>query len=313
MFEAIRNLFFRYHRSAALCFALILGWWSGIAFAAGAPMPGLLVPVGEHRLHLNCQGSGLPAVILDSGLGGSSLEWSRVQPILARNHRVCAYDRAGYGWSEGGPLPRTSERIVFELNALLRNAAIPPPFILVGHSFGGLNVRLYASYFPDQVAGLVLVDAAHEDQFDKMAMRGDLGSLPVGGNFFLTSVPDVPHNLPASVYGLAREMNAQYKTHRAFRGELSAFRVSAAQIKQATVSDAIPVAVLTRGRRVWPDTDAGERMEIAWRELQIDLVRNGRVSRHIVAERSGHYVHLDQPELIGDAVRWVAGELDPDR
>ena len=293
-----------------VCVWLMLSFAGGIAVAAGAQMPGLLVPVGEHRLHLTCKGSGAPAVILDAGLGGNSLEWSRVQPVLAQRFMTCAYDRAGYGWSEGGPLPRTSERIVFELNVLLRNAAIPSPYVLVGHSFGGLNVRLYASYYPDQVAGLVLVDAAHENQFDEMAMSGDLGSLPVGSNFFLTSIPGVPRNLPSSVQSLAQEMNAQYKTHRAFRGELSGFRVSAAQVKRATISDAIPMAVLTRGLRVWPQTEVGDRMELAWRNLQVDLARNGRDTRHIIAENSGHYVHLDEPALVVEAVTWVAREVD---
>jgi len=287
---------------------LLLSLHGVTATPAGVPVPGLLVPVGEHRLHLNCRGTGVPAVILDAGLGGSSLEWSQIQPTLAERFMTCAYDRAGYGWSEGGPLPRTSERIVFELNTLLRNAAIPSPFVLVGHSFGGLNVRLYASYYPEQVAGLVLVDAAHEDQFDELAMSSDLGSMPVGGNFFLTSLPGVPQNMPPAVRSLAQEMNAEYKTHRALRGELSGFRVSAAQVKNAVVSDAIPTAVLTRGLRMWPDTDTGNQMELAWRELQADLVQNGRDTKHIIANNSGHYIHLDEPALVVNAVAWVARE-----
>jgi len=142
--------------------------YQGIASAVDAsryPAPGKLIDVGGYRLHINCTGAGRTTVILDAGLGGSSLDWSRVQPGVATFTRVCSYDRAGYGWSDSGPKPRTSGRIVAELHALLVKAGIPGPYILVGQSFGGLNVRLYAYTYPQEVAGMVLVDASHEDAF----------------------------------------------------------------------------------------------------------------------------------------------------
>ena len=128
------------------------------------PPPGKLVDIGGYRLHINCTGEGGPAVILDSGLGGNSLEWTLVQPKLAKFTRVCSYDRAGQGWSDESPLIRTSQNIVDELHTLLHKAEVPEPYILVGHSSGGINMRLYASYYPNEVAGVVLVDSAHEDQ-----------------------------------------------------------------------------------------------------------------------------------------------------
>lgn len=121
------------------------------------PAPGQLVDVGGHRLHLKCEGQGAPVVVLDSGNGDGLMVWSLVQPLLARTTTVCAYDRAGYGWSEPGPGPRPSGRAVTELHALLRNAGLKAPFVLVGHPFGCMNVRLYASRYPDEVAGVVLV------------------------------------------------------------------------------------------------------------------------------------------------------------
>ena len=125
--------------------------------------PGRLVDVGGHRLHLHCSGQGSPTVVLDTGLGMPSASWVLVQPVVAQWTRVCAYDRAGYGFSDLGPTPRTSQRIVEELHALLDRAGEPAPYVLAGHSFGGFTIRLFASRYPSQVAGLVLIDASHED------------------------------------------------------------------------------------------------------------------------------------------------------
>src|SRR5262245_29608868 len=127
--------------------------------------PGCLVDVGGFRLHMNCAGRGTPAVILESALGGSCLSWSLVQPEVARFAHVCSYDRAGFGWSDAGPLPRTASRIADELRTLLDRAGIAPPFLLVGHSFGGLVMRIFARLHRDQVSGLVLVDPAHPEDW----------------------------------------------------------------------------------------------------------------------------------------------------
>ncbi|HXH24003.1 MAG TPA: alpha/beta fold hydrolase, partial [Vicinamibacterales bacterium] len=108
------------------------------------PPPGELISIGTHRLHLNRQGSGRPVVVFDAALGASSLSWTLVQPEVARLTRTCAYDRAGFGWSEAGPLPRTAGRIADELHALLHAAGEPPPYVLVGHSYGGLVTRIFA-------------------------------------------------------------------------------------------------------------------------------------------------------------------------
>src|SRR5690242_6994791 len=126
------------------------------------PAPGQLVDVGGYRLHIQCVGTGSPTVVLDAGLGGSSLDWNLVQPQLGSSTRVCAYDRAGMGWSDPGPQPRTPRQIADELHTLLTNAGIAGPYVLVGHSLAGKNLRLFAQQHPDQVAGMVLVDARSE-------------------------------------------------------------------------------------------------------------------------------------------------------
>ncbi len=126
-----------------------------------------MVDIGGHRLHLWCQGEGTPVVVFDSALGASSLSWSLVVDGVAAVTRACRYDRAGFGWSERGPLPRTAGRIADELHDLLRLAGVPVPRLLVGHSYGGLVMRLLASRHPHDVAGLVLIEPAHPEAWEQ--------------------------------------------------------------------------------------------------------------------------------------------------
>ena len=134
-------------------------------------MPGILVDGGGHKLHLNVQGKGSPTIVFENGSGDFSFIWALVQPEVAKFTQTVSYDRAGFAWSEPGPMPRTSEQICFELHTALNNAGIHPPYILVGQSFGGFLVRAFARYYPKEVAGMVLVEAVQEDQ--KIFMGGD--------------------------------------------------------------------------------------------------------------------------------------------
>src|SRR5262245_43652329 len=130
------------------------------------PPPGRLVDIGGWRLHLNCTGearASQPTVILEAGIGDFSVEWGLVQPGVAQFARVCSYDRAGDGWSDLGPHPRTMPQIVYELHTLVDKAGVKPPLVLVGHSYGGWLVRLYASTYPADVAGMVLVEAGADN------------------------------------------------------------------------------------------------------------------------------------------------------
>ena len=131
------------------------------------PMPGRLVDVGGYKMHIYCTGQGSPAVILDSGLGDSFISWQSVQPQISSFVRVCSYDRAGMGYSEASPRPRTSYVLAEELHQLLHNAGIAPPYILAGHSMAAYNIRLYASLFKSDVAGIVLVDGCHPAQLNR--------------------------------------------------------------------------------------------------------------------------------------------------
>jgi pimeloyl-ACP methyl ester carboxylesterase len=129
------------------------------------PPPGQLVDVGGYRMHIQCAGQGSPTAVLDTGLGSTALYWGKIAPEVARFTRVCTYDRAGYGWSDTGPEPRSSEQITRELHTLLTNAGVPRPYVIVGWSFGGFTARIYPQLYPGEVAGVVLVDSTHEEQF----------------------------------------------------------------------------------------------------------------------------------------------------
>ena len=129
------------------------------------PPPGEMVDVGGHRLHIDCAGQGSPTVVLDAGSGEMSADWALVQRGVSGTTRVCAYDRAGMGWSETGPEPRDAEQISGELRTLLTEAGIEGPYVLAGHSFGGLYALTYAAHFPEEVAGVCLVDSSSPEQF----------------------------------------------------------------------------------------------------------------------------------------------------
>jgi pimeloyl-ACP methyl ester carboxylesterase len=274
------------------------------------PPPGRLVDVGGYRLHLYCSGpegvNGSPTVIMDAGIGECSLGWSLVQPEIAKFARVCAYDRAGLGWSDPAPTARTSQQIINELHALLANAGIEPPYVLVGHSFGGLNVRLYASQFPEEVAGLVLVDASHEDYSIRHIMmplyiRLGLLTAPLGiprllARFVLSENPifAVDSKYPPAYRAIATST----KHLNTYRREWSSLDESWSQARDSTKSlgDRPLVALM-------PTSDH-ELFPVA-RKLQEDLVGRSTEGKLIMVEQSGHHIQHDQPVTVIDAIREV--------
>src|SRR5215213_11425435 len=137
------------------------------------PPPGEMVDVGGYSLHINCVGQGSPTVVLDGGSGEMSAQWVLVQREVSGTTRVCAYDRAGMGWSEMGPEPRDAKQISSELHALLEGANIEGPYVLVGHSFGGLYMQTYAARYPEEVAGMALIDSSQPDQFSYQPVTRD--------------------------------------------------------------------------------------------------------------------------------------------
>ena len=289
----------------------VLAYLAGAGFLAASPttpvsaIPGKLVDVGGYRLHIYCEGEGIPTIIFDSGTGGFSLEWTRVQNVLSRRTRVCSYDRAGYGWSDMGPLPRTSKRITRELHTLLVRADVTGPYILAGHSFGGYTAQLFARNYPEETAGLVLIDASHPEQIERMPGReAGTPAKPVpGAHSYIVSRHIMHPNFPDEVVLIAsRIMNSRHHTST-WREEMTVFPLSAKQVLASKPMPAVPIVVLTRGRRIWPNNAYGDEMERVWMELQDELSQLSDNSVHLIAERSGHSIHLDQPEIVINAMQ----------
>jgi pimeloyl-ACP methyl ester carboxylesterase len=265
---------------------------------AAHPPPGSLVDIGGYRLHIWCTGSGAPTVILEAGLGGSSAGWGFVQPEVATFTRVCSYDRAGMGYSDPGPSPRTTRRIAHELAQLLDRTGISGPLVLVGASIGGFTVRVFASERPERVAGLVLVDASHEDQeVNVPRIAPFVPFLSSVGVFRLLGVSFglPPDSLAPHVQGFARATAFRAAAYQATAAEGIHLPESAAEVRASRRKLAIPVVVVTAGRDADP----------AWRSLQRDQVGLSERGCQVIAEQSGHAVALGQPQAVVDAIRAI--------
>lgn len=307
---------------------LVLGAKAKADLITHYPPPGQMVDVGGYRLHIFCQGEGSPTVVMDAGLGASSLMWALVQPQVSTTTRVCVYDRAGLGWSDTSPKPRTATVMVDELHTLLQNANIQGPYVMVGHSTGGMMVRLYAHSYPSEIAGMVLVDAQHENQFAglpttiqqnieatfaevnqtlslyKLGVVTGIGALvPAVGA--LADVPELPSPAREAVSALAlsdpRYIDAQIAEQAAIFDSLE--QVRAAHI---TSLGNIPLVVLYRGitDMPWPGMTAEENQAL-WVELQTEMAALSPQGRLVLADQSGHQIQLDQPNLVIDAIEEV--------
>lgn len=268
-------------------------------------MPGRLYDIGNIQLHMNCLGEGGPTVIMDAGLGGFSLEWLAVQRRLTDTVRTCAYDRAGYGWSEVGPSPRSTSQINDEFERLLAAADLQPPYILVGHSFGGYNIQYYAKSHPDKVAGIVLVDASHPDQAERIPevrVTENTNRRPRMVTFFRNT--GIFEKYPEDVRNLAIRLVGSRKAIVTQQREVANFTYSGTEVEFLGEDfPNVPLVVITRGQQQWPDNPLGVSQETHWREMQDELTTLSPQGRHVYAEQSGHMIHLDQPDLVANIIR----------
>jgi pimeloyl-ACP methyl ester carboxylesterase len=246
----------------------------GIAANLLSP-PGRLVDIGGYRLHLDCQGTGSPTVILEAGLGDPAISWSGVQPALARSARVCSYDRAGLGSSDPGPFPRDPMRETGELHTLLSRAGLAPPYVLVGHSYGGDLTRLYAARFPQGVVGLVLVEAANEDQWWKIP------EARTAWDEYLRECRKKPKDGPATC------------------GEAAAILDQGpAELRPIRSLGSLPLIVVSAGKSFWGKAATWA----AWQAMQASDSALSSCSDRVIAAKSQHEVEKDEPQIIVDQV-----------
>lgn len=246
----------------------------------------MLVDVGGYRLALYCAGSGTPPVVLDAGGGAGASSWEQVQHAIAAVTQVCAFDRPGIGNSDPVPHPRSGDKIVEEVHTLLAHAGVPGPYVLIGHSSGGLNMRMYARRYPDDVAGLVLVDAVHPDQFVRAAAL-----LP----------PEVPgEDAALREFREALRPLTQPPGASAQTGSLSDPQ---ADVGGTGFLGDRPLMVLTATQHDLGLPDAVlARLEQDWQAMQQEMVALSSDGMQIIAEGSGHNVHLEHPALVVDAI-----------
>ena len=273
------------------------------------PPPGSLIELNGRQVHLRCAGEGSPTVILEAG--HISLTWMSVFAEIAELTRVCTYDRPGWGWSEPASSPRTADTIVQELRMLLQAAGVKPPYVLVGHSFGGLLMQLYAARFPDDFEGVVLVDSSHPDQVHRTSDLEGLDTVakalkilgPLGLARMLLPVAPAgdPTSRDSAVIALEKDMMMTNRTLRTVAAELSAMRQSLRQVADSSVDlGDKPLVVLTQGR---------QRPEF-WQQMQEDLSRLSSSSDWQVVDDAGHFIHHDRPDVVVDAIRRVLGRIE---
>lgn len=274
------------------------------------PPPGRLVDVGGHRLHLQCVGVGSPTVIMEGGGGGNVLHWMTVQPQIGQLTRVCTYDRAGMGWSEPGPLPRTPDRIVAELHTLLVNAGVPGPYVLVGHSIGGKYVRLYGRAHPRDVVGMVLVDSRHEDVDAAMspAMRADDGAgaqtqhrvaWVLGRLGVVRMTAPGPADMPVDTRRMIGVLAGRPQALATQSDEYAHQTDADAALRAAPPLGRLPLVVLSSEL-------VAERDPIlrATMRTQVGLSTDSRL---VIAAGSGHAIQFDRPDLVIGQVLQVVG------
>ena len=304
------------------------------------PQQGKSVSLGPEfgglKLNIDCQGQGSPTVVLDSGLGVPGVGWDPVQKEASKFTRVCWYDRAGYGWSDASSAPRTSLEIAKELHALLAASGEKGPFVLAGHSFGGYNVRVYNGQYPGEVAGMVLVDASHEDQESRepaamvammkkyeASMKKQIALAPLLIRFGIVRFQQ--RNQAASP-GVSKEfaeemtyLQMQAKYVQATGEEMALFSPdSAAQVRGAGNLGDKPLVVLTAGKNVdmsqLPAEISKKDMDdfhAVWvNELQVKEAHLSTRGKQIIVPDSDHMIPFERPDAIVDALREVCSAVN---
>ncbi len=288
-------------------------------------LPGAMIDIGGHSVHLVCSGEGDRTILLDAGAGGWSFTWLPTQTELASaGFQVCAWDRPGVGLSDVGPLPRTSAAIVREMRALIDAAQLDTPIVLVGHSFGGQNMRMFAATYPDAVAGVVLVDSGHEQQWARFdptiwqAVEGQVGVMHSIASAIRNGAEPPPSGVATD--HLSREWSeavervyggAQY--YDGVANEYAGIPESNSQLARSGNLGSTPLLVLTAGHSFYAfegtlDTDIAAANDI-WLELQTDLLNLSTRSRQVVEPDIDHRLLSTHPQLVAEHIAEFARSL----
>ena len=263
--------------------------------------PGRLVDIGGYRLHLDCTGSGGPTVVLEHGHRATYLDWFRVQPQVATFTRVCSYDRAGYGWSDRSPKNRVPSVMAEELHALLNAADEKPPYVLVAHSYGALNAVMFADKFPDEIAGVILVDGSTAESLLRASWHTRLWlrmmhfTMPFG----LPRWREWCRGGPEEISDLKQALTCRSQFLETILEEDAAFPEAANQVRTITSLGIIPLVVIARDT-TGPRNRTGEAKHGG---QQRGLAKLSTNSSFVVAEGSGHDVPLARPDVIVEAVK----------
>jgi pimeloyl-ACP methyl ester carboxylesterase len=291
--------------------------------------PGQMVDVGGFRLHALVRGQGTPTVLLEPALGGFALQYVRIQSAVAAFTRVMAYDRAGQGWSDCSPNPRTPANLAGELNTLLNRLELQPPYVLVGHSFGGLLARFYFGFHPDDVAGVVLVDSSDVQQYDsfpgldrmvgqiamgvrlqkwgaRLGLGKPLARLSMGSAFKSLSKEDLDIFLAIASQPKHNEtMLAEFTQHRFYFGPHS-------QVPR-TLNNT-PLVILTSGKSVSGRGKFGsitiDQLNMLHQKWQAELIQLSSRAEHITLPEATHLSILTQPEHAAQVVEAIRRMVD---
>jgi pimeloyl-ACP methyl ester carboxylesterase len=274
--------------------------WAEARDAKAYPPPGQLVDLGGYRLHINCTGEGSPTVVIESGWGDSSAGWAWVQPEVAKTTRVCTYDRAGNGWSESSPEPRTAREYAKELHTLLANANEPGPYVLVGHSMGGFTILVYARDYPDEVSGLVLVDSQALPAANAASSPAPNpgGTSPVSlmariGPVRLLAGPlGAIQDLPPGAKQAYTANSVNPRSVQAQWDEFIGMSEGGSQARAVTTLGDLPLIVLSARL---DDTAAHSASQAGFLQLSTN-------SEQLFAEQSGHRIMIEQPEAAVAAI-----------
>jgi pimeloyl-ACP methyl ester carboxylesterase len=282
--------------------------------------PGLLVDMGGYRMHLYCIGQGSPTVVLDSGLGDYWLSWYKVQPQSSRYTHVCSYDRAGLGWSDPSLQPRTSKVFAQELHALLHQASIPEPYVLVGHSLGGINVRMFASLYPSEVVGMILVDSAYphqEQRFSARVNKFNAGFYRELDLHALTMPIGIPRLVgwcgtdPPEFRSVVRAVECRKRYFRSIHDEWVNFDEDGSQLRAVVSLGNMPLVVLSHDpEKLMPGipSDVVREVNEVWEPMQEELAHLSSNSSRVIAKGSTHYIQIDRPDVVIEAIRDVVDQ-----